>query len=136
MIGIMKKQHHFKENESGLHKHAKEDLVKWIKQYPERFGLKNISSIRLEEKFCENGNVLFQPDITVYNKHGLKHVYEIHHTSPLTGKKLHKMQCHFFSNKMNPVIFEISAFYIESKVECPKFIDMTRFEMFEDGTLF
>jgi len=132
----LKKKPHFKENESGLHKHAKEDLVKWIKQYPERFGLEDYTSIRLEEKFCENGSVMFTPDITVYNKIGLKHIYEIVHTSHLIGEKLHKMQCYFFSNEMNPIIFEIDAYYIESKVECPEVLKMIRFEMFDDGQPF
>lgn len=136
MIGKAKEKPHFKENESGLHKHAKEDLVKWIENYPERFGLKDLTSIRFEEKFCESGVVLFIPDITIYNKDGLKHVYEIVHTSHLTGEKLHKMQCYFFENKINPIIFEIDAYYIESKVECPGKLDMIRFGMFDDGQPF
>ena len=126
------KKHHFKENESYLHKLAKDVLKNWIESFPERFDLNNVTSIRFEEAFCENGVVLFKPDVTIYEGDKLTNIYEIYHTSGLTGYKLHKMQCYYYFNPPFPNVYEIDATYIMKQVKCPKSINMIKYGIFED----
>jgi len=125
-------KHHFKKVESYLHNSAKNVLAEWIKTNPELFGLKNVTSIRLEEQFCENGIVIFQPDVCVYEGSELTKIYEICHKSPLTGLKLHKMWCYFYFNNQFPNVYEIDATYIMQKVKCPKSLNLIKYGMFEN----
>lgn len=129
-------KYHFEEKESFLHLHAKKVLKEWIELYPERFNIMNNFLIRIEETFCENGKVIFKPDLCVYQGSDLTHIYEICHTSPLTGYKLHKMMSYFFFMEQNPTIFEVEADYIMRQIKCPENIKMTTFNMFDDGYKF
>jgi len=128
--------YHFDNNESNLHFYSKVVLRNWIRSFPDRFGIIDLQSVRLEECFAENGRIIFVPDVSVYDRNGLTHMFEIEHTSPLTGEKLNRMQWYFFNNKENPIIYEIEAKYIMKQTKCPTKIEMQRFELFNDGIKF
>ena len=130
------KKHHFENKESNLHFYAKVVLRNWIRSHPDRFGITDLQSVRIEEQFCEGGFVIFKPDLSVYDSNGLIQIYEVCHKSPLTGEKLNRMQFYFFCSNQNPMIYEIEAEYIMRQIKVPDKIRLISYQLFNDNLLF
>ena len=116
----MKKKPLFKENESGVHRHAKEDLAKWIKDNPSLIFMDEILRVELERKFCSSGFIIFTPDITVYDNEGVKKYVEICHTHAVDNFKLFKMKYFNKCHQWNDIeLIEVSAKWVLDQCEPP-----------------
>jgi len=115
------KKHHFKEIESGIHKHAKEDLSKWIENDPALIFMDEIIRVELERPLCMGGVIIFKPDIVVYDKDGIKKYIEICHKHAVDLIKLNKISLfHTYHNWNGIELIEVSAKWVLDQCEQPK----------------
>ena len=115
---------HFKENESYQHLYAKEVLKKWILFNPCLTGY-DVVKVVLERDFSMNGFVYFKPDIALYDANGIKAVYEVTKTNPISITKLNRMVEFCKVHEWNLDIYEIKASWIMDKTSTP---DKLKFE--------
>lgn len=110
----------FKQIESYKHKSAKQVLIDWLKINPELIGLKEIFKIKEEESQCINGNIIFCPDITIYNDKGVCIFIEIYHAHVISDIKLDNMYDYLDRhNWLDIIVIEINADWILNQTKQP-----------------
>jgi len=105
------KKPHFKQNETGYHKSAKQILASWVD------GI-------LEQPFYVEGKIVFVPDVTVYKNGVLDCIYEIVYSHPLTAHKYGLIQFYCYKNFCDLTVYEISADFILAQTKKPERIEV------------
>lgn len=116
---------HFKENESYQHLYAKEVLKKWILFNPCLTGY-NVVKVVLERDFSMNGIVYFKPDLALYDIDGIKAVYEVTKTNPISISKLNKISSFCKVHNWSLDIYEIKASWIMDQTKTPDVLNFKR----------
>jgi len=126
----------FESVESYKHKLAKDVLIEWIRNAPRLIDLKEIYKIKTEESQCDEGNVVFVPDITVYSDKGICAFIEINHTHSISDIKLDNI-CTYLDRHdwLDVVVYEISADWILNQTKQPDVLNCQKLVLVNHDTL-
>ena len=124
------KKLHFEKKASYAHEKAIEVLVSWIKLRPNIFGIHDLFAVNKEIQFFDSNDlILFVPDIVVYSKTNITHIFEVEFTHGLDADKLNKMMNFFWLNRIFAKVYEVKAVDILSCTE--PITDMKQIKFFE-----
>jgi len=100
------KKYHFKINESGYHKFAKQQLSEWV-------------GGEMEQPFYIDGEIAFVPDITCKDNGIVTRLYEVVYSHPIPGIKLGRIQMWSYFNNTEFSVYEVSHDWILKQTEKP-----------------
>lgn len=117
----------FKNKESRLHFHAKEDLSNWLKSNPKLLGLSQIVKICIERKLAVMGFIIFTPDIIIYDENGIRFYIEVCKSNPVSNIKLENITIYNKEHRWCGIeLIEISAKWIMDQCNIPDRLQIMR----------
>ena len=106
----MKMNRRFKKIESGFHESAKNILASWVGGIT-------------EQEFRIDGQIVFVPDVVVYENGIIQCIYEIVYKNQFTGHKLGRIQYYCYRNITELTVHEVSYDFILRQTEKPERIE-------------